>query len=501
MALDIIGNLVRTRDVVNKGNMPYLNQSPWMFSTNSKFKFEHIFRGITYRKFWDWFRTRPELYGVLSVPINDTIGGKVKFTDTEGKPLGRNTLLRAQRFWDDNLMKEVMKSIEFDCYLTGDGYGVKGMISPVRVREIASQLANLRGGKLGFREKDEKNNLANYLYMRALVDEDITATKSYYHMASSTVDVHSDQNRVKYYTQKVYGYEEQRFNVNEVIHFVLERLDGRVDGFTPIQTMVAEMFLLQMVKENMIAFFENGGHPSKIYSLPDVKSMQDPAYTRLVELLRESKKVINSNGSLVYVGNLKVDELGALPKDLEYKDLLMWVISNIAFSFGIPVSSLGFLLSGSGGPSQKGNEAGTADLRYQRRIENRQDYLEDVYNSQLFSKLGFNFRFPRGNMQDRIRETQNRMQLLDSVDKLQTILMRGKLQLKKDSLLRNINGDFELLKDDIEDIPKEENPMNMMPTGNDRQGFQSNNQVQGNQNNLDKSESRKPNANNNNTSS
>ena len=386
--------------------------------------------------------------------MTDTVGGPVDWVSPDGKKLGRNKRLKAERFWRSNHIRERMKSIEFDRYMTGDAYGVKGKLSPDQIKQAKMMLRKqsfLLSRQHSVRYKMKENDFADYLYLKAMGDEDIHGPKSFNYVASSTMEIISNETDVLGYVQRVAG-KKKHFNVKEIIHLVLNSVDGKIHGFSPMETMSMEMYLIAMIKDNMAAFFENGGHPSKIYSLPDVKTIDDPSYERLVSLLRESKKVINSNGSLVYVGNLKVDDLGTTPKDLEYKDLAMWIVSNLAFAFQIPSTRIPFILSGSGGAVNKGDSGGVSDGGYWRMIETQQDYLEDVYNNQLFGDMGYHIRFVRGNKQDKIRDTQALVQQFDAVAKAQEIWKRYKKKPSEDKMLQMMDWS----SDEIEDMEDED---------------------------------------------
>ena len=490
MVLDVIGAVMARKkpvSLVNKQKQPLLNQpTVLMGRRNSK---RNFFQRYDYKRFWRWFRTRPEFYSVINIPITDTVGGKVEYTDTKGNPLGRNKRLFAEKFWKTNNIREVMKAVDFDRYVTGDGYGFKGKLSK---KEIKRSLINLKKKsnliskdnykRLGFKDS---SSLSSYLWMKSVMDEDLTEPKSFSYVASSTMGIETDKHQVLGYRQRASG-EEQLYTPEEIIHLVLNRLDGHVEGFSPIQAMAMEMYLIMMVKENMVAFFENGASPSKIYSLPDVKTVEDPNYRSLIDLLRESKKVINSNGSLVYVGNLKVDDLGSSPKDMEYKDLAMWVVSNMAFAFQIPSTRIPFLLSGSGGAVNKGDSGGVSDGGYWRMIETQQDYLEDIYNQQLFSELGFHINFVRGNKQDKIRDTQALVQQIDAASKLQEVWKRQGKKIKNEALSKLLD----IPDDDIEDLT-DEDLENFSDNPADRQNQMNNMQTLRNEATVDRSNNKR----------
>ena len=147
MPIDFFGAALRNSQP-EKGSRPMLNQN--FMSSGGRFSsYTNFFSGFSFKRYWQWFRTRPELYSIISIPVNDIIGGEVDYYDLDGNPLGRNRLIKAKKFWSDNQMKQVMKGIEFDCHLTGNGFGWIGKLDKGRIEKELDKFANLKYKELG----------------------------------------------------------------------------------------------------------------------------------------------------------------------------------------------------------------------------------------------------------------------------------------------------------------------------------------------------------------
>lgn len=233
------------------------------------------------------------------------------------------------------------------------------------------------------------------------------------------------------------------FKKDDIVHLRYMRVNGEVQGFSPAQALTAEITLLWMVKENMLSFMRNGGAPDKIFILPtEIAKSNNHKY--LIETLRKYKSIQERHGNLVFTGDLKIEDLQGTPKDLEYKDLALYITSNIAFAYRIPVSRIPYLI---GASASKGDSGGLSESGYWNSISMLQDSIEDTLNSQLFEELGWAIRFPRKYKQDEVREAQRASQAADTVSKIQTILSRNGKQLTVEKTLALL----ELADEDIED--------------------------------------------------
>jgi len=166
----------------------------------------------------------------------------------------------------------------------------------------------------------------------------------------------------------------------------------------------------------------------------------------LIQQLMKYKKIQNRHGNLVFTGEIDIQDLQGNPKDLEYKDLALYITSNIAFAFGIPVTRIPYLIGSSASGGDGGS--GLAESGYWNKISDFQDSIEDLLNSQLFNDLGWAIKFPRRYKQDEVRESQIKSMNADTVIKYQEIFAKQGKQLKTDKVLELMCWNEE----DIEDV-------------------------------------------------
>ncbi len=400
------------------------------------------YSGNRVQQFWRWFRTRPEILATIQIPITDILGDRPDWTTTDGKPLSKGKLRKAKRFWRDNRGKEVVRAWLFDAFLTGSGFLWKGSPSDKEVRKAVKEVIRSSPSKfehlskLSFKE----------LLIKANQDEDLKKPKKIDYVASSTVEIQHDESEIKSYLQRSNGLE-LVFLPEEIIHFRYLTLNGMVRGFTPVIALVHEVMLLDLVKQNMVAFMENGGVPDKVFVLPkEIAKSRNHKY--LIEQLRKYKKIVNSHGNLVFTGELDVKDLQGSPNDLEYKDLALYITSNIAFAYGIPVTRIPYLI---GNSASRGDTGGLSESGYWNRISDLQDSIEDLLNSQLFELLGYHIKFVRKYKQDEVREAQTMSMNADTVTKFQEILAKDNKQMTCNKILELLSFSPE----DIEELSQE----------------------------------------------
>jgi len=414
--------------------------------------------GVSYKELWARFKKCPELLATLSILVTDIMGDRPEWVDTDGEMLGRNRRLAAEKFWRENRGKETVKAFLYDALLDGDGFLWKGK---------ATKEERKKAIKEAFEEFEKKYNavMVKELAVKAAKlddDEDLRATRRFDHVAASTMKIIHDGYDILGYEQIAPGGEHKVFDREDIIHFRYMGINGEVQGFAPAQALMAEIVLLWLVKGNMTSFMQNGGGPDKAFILP-MEMTQSPNYRHLIETLRKYKAIENRHGSLVFTGDLKIEDLTASPKDLEYKDLALYITSNIAFAYGIPVTRIPYLI---GSSASKGDSGGLSEAGYWNKISDMQDSIEDLLNGQLFSELGWHLKFQRRYKQDEVREAQIMQMNTDTVTKLQSILQQGKIKLCQEKLLSLLD----LTDDDVEDMtPEELAALQPDPTGLDRQ--------------------------------
>ncbi len=377
-----------------------------------------------YKNFWRYFETNAELVATLSIPITDILD---KF-------------------------KETLRAALFDEFLTGDGYLWKGTPSKKDMLAAMKEVLEARGiSTLQIKED----------FLLKQIDEDVKKAKSIDYVASSTMRVISTELDILGYEQRANGLTAQ-FSPESIIHMKYLTLNGRTQGFTPIQPLMAEIILLGLIKGNMNAVLENGGTPDKVFVLPkEIAKSKNHQY--LVETLQKYKKIQNRHGNLVFTGEIDIQDLQGNIKDMEYKDLALYVTSNIAFAFGIPVSRIPYLI---GSSATGGDSGGLGEKGYWNSISDFQDSLEDDLNSQLFEAYGWNIRFNRGYKNDVLKDAQVASMNADTLTKMQTILQAQGKQLSITKIAKELN----LNEEDIEDYEMMEEPLensmmgqNMLP--------------------------------------
>lgn len=443
------------QDMSARERRPMLNEPVSVVAGGSRYSGSQS----SYRVLWNKLKRSPELLATLGIIVTDVLGDRPEWTDINGDTLGRNKRLEAMRFWRNNQGKELMGAFLMDALLTGDGFIWKGKPTKEQIKKAVKEAIKRFAGQ-------QDNLFVKELQQKAVesMDEDLHKTRKIDHLASSTVQILHDRYDVIGYEQQSHG-ERIIFKPNEVLHWRYMRVNGEVEGFAPAEALASEIYLLWLVKGNMIAFLQNGGTPDKAFILPK-EIARSPNHKNLIETLRKFKSIENRHGQLVFTGELQIEDLQGNPKDLEYKDLALYVTSNIAFSYRIPVTRIPYLV---GSAASKGDAGGLSESGYWNNISMIQDSLEDLMNGQLFEEMGWAIKFPRKYKQDEVREAQTASMNADTVTKYQTILQANGKQLKVEKVLSLL----EMSDEDIEDwvaSPMQEmenamNNQNMLPNG------------------------------------
>lgn len=396
------------------------------------------------QKFWKWFRGRPELNSPVMIRVDDTIT-EIDFYKPDGTPLGRNKRINAEKFWNDNQLYERLKSVQFDRLVTGSGFIWLGFLNDDDVKQVKDTVFN----KFWFKSVDMAK-------VKASIDEDLRLPRMVDYVASSTVVIEHSRHEVKRYIQFFLSYNEE-FSPKEIIHIPLHRLDGKVDGFTPVESLSYELVLIWAIKENMLSYFRNGGSPSKAWILPDELSNSEN-HAWLTQELMNKGRMENRHGNFVLTGKVEIQDLEPNIKDMDYKELSLYVASNIAYALRVPVSRIPYLI----GKSATGSDAGgLAESGYWAMIESDQKTIEMHLNTQLFNKLGFMIKFKKKYKIDDIREAQALNFKVDAVTKIQTELKNAGLKLQDDKL----RALFDLNSNDVTELTEEEKMSDMERSG------------------------------------
>ena len=365
-----------------------------MFGQNSK--------DTNFKTFIKYARRSPQLMGFIDIIATDMLSDGVEFT-AMNKESGRNKILNARKFWAANSGIEVSQATIYDLLITGIGYNWIGKISDVQMKEfcktsIHQLLPEVKEGVLEYKAERMMDDIKDTMPEKL--------TKKLRHIASSTMSKNTDEYEVLSYLQRV-GVNHKVFDTDEVLEFQLMPFDGKVYPFPPMEAILAEIYLLWLITQNNVSFFENGGKPDNVFILPK-ELAGSPNHKYLIDTLKKYKKVQNKHGNLVFTGDLTVQKLMEVDQQMENKDLGLYLISVLAMMYGIPVNRIPFLV---GKAAAGGDSGGLADTGYWRKISVWQSKLEAVYNRELFVPFfGVEMKYRRGYLQDEVRETQNEMQ-------------------------------------------------------------------------------------------
>jgi phage portal protein BeeE len=420
----------------------------------------------SFKNFMKWARKCPQLMGFLWIIVSDIISDDVNFNPI-GTSSGRNNVLKAKAFWTNNLGNEVVEETLYDLLINGIGYNWIAKLDDFQLKEMSMTVTETMYPNLEKKEIEDKSNTFYNLIKKHKRDK---IPKKLRHIAASTVSINTDKYDVLSYIQRV-GTDTKEFNPDEIITFKLIPFDGKVYPFPPMESILSEVYLLWLITQNYVSFFENGGKPDSVFILPkEIANSKTHQY--LIDTLRKYKKIQNKHGNLVFTGDLTIEKLMDVEHQMENKDLGLYLVSVLAMMYGIPISRIPFLV---GKAAIGGDAGGLADTGYWRRISVWQKKLEDGYNKNLWIPF-FNveMKFRRGYLQDEVRETQTEMQKNNVAEQR---LRMGIWTIEKAA--KYLNTDESILFEAQEQKRKRDEEE--LRTGMLRQGMESNDNVLKNQ--------------------
>lgn len=388
----------KTNDFQGEKNLPLLNSLfVERFSVFNPYSADNNFK--TYMR---WARRSPALIGFLNIIATDMLSDSIEFTPVEKNVSGRNKVLKSEAFWKANNGVQVTEETIYDMLITGIGYNWIGKINDVQLKEFCCVAVRETMPTL---EKKEFEMKANELFSIIKQDKAGSLAKKLRHVASSTMTIHTDEYEVLKYIQRV-GVNTKEFKPEEIIVFKLMPLDGKVWPFPPLEALLSEIYLLWLISQNYVSYFENGCTPDNVFILPkEIAKSKNHQY--LIDTLSKYKKIQNKHGNLVFTGDLKIEKLMEAETQMQHKDLGLYIVGVLAQYFGIPVSRIPFLV---GKAATSGDSGGLADSGYWRKISVWQSKIENPYNIFLWEPyFGTRMKFRRGYLQDEVRETQNEM--------------------------------------------------------------------------------------------
>lgn len=428
-----------------------------LFEDNLRFISAHLFNQI---------RQTPELLSMLDTAVTDHFLGPIDLFDVNGRTLGPTKLKQAEKFWQDNNVQcEAFSGQGMDYFVDGSSFGFHASALnslPSKNKEmLMTKLKALPGGIGRFAE------------------ESANKPRKISYLAASTITIKHDASDILYYIQNAAG-DKVRWETDQVVHIKLIEFNGEIRGMSPLKALTRDIVIMYMLKENITAMLQNGGSMDTIISLKGANGVSKARFNRLQTALESFSHLKKSHGNMAIDGEVQVHPMGIGLKDMEYRELAMFIISEFALALGLPTSRVPFLMTGSGGSSNKGELSGNSEDSYQSKINARRSNWENSWNK-VFRKAGFTFKFRRDNLGDDVRETQASTQRAAYVSEVQTSLAKAGKQLTLAAHLALLSGTkMNINSDDVEKLEVQEDPMDqgamagaggkMQPANKDSQG-------------------------------
>lgn len=420
---------IGTRESSQTRHLPMLNE----INANLSSYYSNAGQSHKKKALMNWYKGIPELTGIANKVARD-ITSKYHFESVSGT--GRNKVLKAEKFAADVGYRRIKFAQAVDKLITGEAYGfIKKITKDTVMKEAQSFMANSNY------EMKESKAVLDYAVKQAFLDEDVMTPKDYRYIASSTMDNHYDKYSIEYYTQTV-GSIPERFETSEIIRSTFMDVDGKVSGFTPVESIVVQLELTRLMWQNMMSIQVNGGTPDKIFSFENLNP-QSPAYKQIKEQLEKYKLTENRHGNMLLTSKVNITDVQQFDK-MPFKDVGVYVASVIALQWQVPRSSIPLML---GEANTKDDTGGNSEKGYWDNIEYMQRLDAEIDNTQLWiPHFGVKLVYDDVFEQKNIVEQTALMSKLNNVKLMEEILSTSGTKLTKQKKMKL----FGLMDDEVE---------------------------------------------------
>lgn len=392
------------------------------------------------KRIFKQIKQTPEIVSLLDTFVNDHFMGEVDYFDKDGKLLGSTNLKKAKLFWSDNNMDDVWFGAGTDLVVDGSCFP---WYDSARFNMTSKQ-------KEIFNDTWDNNSSYFAEIAKQKLNEEMDKPRKIGYLAASTTEIMHDNTTILGYKQEASG-KIKIWSPEQVEHIKLMDFDGEVRGFSGLKSLVKEIAMMFLLKENIIAALNNGGTPDNIIFLKNATGISKAKFERLRTALESFSHLRKSHGNMPIDAEVGVIPLSTQLKDMEYRELAMFAVSEFCLALGIPTSRVPFMMTGSGGTTNKGELSGNAEDAYQKKINNRRRKWETKWNK-ILVKAGFTVRIRRDNLQDEVRETQAATQRSAYVTGVLGNLQKLNKQLTIDATLELLSGKkHDIGVDDIEE--------------------------------------------------
>jgi len=302
---------------------PYLNEGQLggSLSTSSTFLCDK-------KTLMNWIKRTPEAIGILRQIAMDTIT-QLNFVSVEEKSMGRpavkkgkENVTKAERFSKTNFLKQQLRAAVVEGVALGDSYLWKGKLDESQLKEVAKKLSTFY--KIPINSK--------------AIDEDYVGQKTIQYVASSTVYIKLNESgtKIESFIQRTsqgfgdatfptatststqegatFG-ETREWKPEQIIHYRFMEIDGKVHGYTPLQSSFPIIKTLGAIKDYHGNYFEAGVAPDLIFNFEELDA-NSPELAKLAQLIQtwyNNKR----RSHLVTSSKFKLEKINEWNKDME----------------------------------------------------------------------------------------------------------------------------------------------------------------------------------------
>ena len=393
------------------------------------------------RTLMNWIKRTPEAIGMIR-QIGLDVVTKINFvamdTPSMGRPKknkGKDNVTKAEEFARQNFLKQTLRAAVIDELALGDGYIWKGEMNDSDKQTAVNNTLKQIGKYINvdFKALDEDFNNERVLeYVPAsTMDIEIkqsgTEIDSFIQRTGFSFGNQTFPSGRNTTTQGTSVSRTRRWKPSQIIHKKFMKLDGKVHGFTPMQSSFPVIKTLGLIKDYHGHFFDSGITPDHIFNFEELNANSNE--------LEKMRQVIaewynNKRRSFaVTTSKMNIETLNEWNKDMEFRMLSIYYTGVMAFSMGMPLEKIRAILGGEIKSTTGGSDISNTD--YQKNVEDMQDDWETLMNTQFFNEtFQVNMRFDRSAARDEIAEVQRDSQKLNNLKTVQEMDL-----IKKDHMV------------------------------------------------------------------
>ncbi len=401
------------------------------------------------RTLMNWIKRTPEAIGILNQIASDIVT-KITFISLDTQLMGRpaknkkkDSVAKAVDFAKQNFLKQTMKAAIIDELGLGDGYIWKGELDADKLQNAVNETLK------------ECGILDTQIEYKSL-DEDFNTERTLEYVPASTMDIEINESgtSIKTFVQRTaftFGTQTfptakfnsfmgatmgktRRWKPEQIIHKKFMELDGKVHGFTPMQSAFPVMKSLGLIKDYHGHFFDGAIFPDIIFNFEELDS-NSVEFAKMEQVIQEWYNNRRRSHAVV-ASKFKIEKLNEWNKDMEFRMLSIYYTGIIAFSMGMPLEKIRAILGGEMKSTTGGSDISNTD--YQKNIFDRQDDWEILMNTQFFNDaFSVDMKFDRSAARDEIAEVQRDAQKLNNLEKFQQMDL-----IKKDKFVNFVEQSF-----------------------------------------------------------